>query len=41
MCGPPDEENGPHIRVTEKLNKVEVGRIIDELICRKPKYGAK
>lgn len=37
----PDEEHGPHLRVTEKLNKVEVGRIIDELICRQPKYGAK
>ena len=33
----PDEEKGPHIRITEKLNKVEVGRIIDELICRPPK----
>ena len=32
----PDEENGPHLRVTEKLNKLEVGKIIDELICRKP-----
>ena len=33
----PDEENGPHIRLTEKLSKVEVGKIIDELICRGPK----
>ena len=33
----PDEENGPHMRVTEKMNKIEVGRIIDELICRGPK----
>ena len=33
----PDEENGPHIRITEKLDKNEVGRIIDELICRPPK----
>lgn len=32
----PDEENGPHLRLTEKLNKLEVGKIIDELICRKP-----
>ncbi len=32
----PDEENGPHMRITEKLNKNEVGRIIDELICRRP-----
>ena len=34
----PDEENGRHCRVTEKLNKLEVGRIIDELICREPKH---
>ena len=33
----PDEENGPHLRLTEKLNKREVGRIIDELICRGPR----
>ena len=33
----PDEENGPHIRITEKTNKTEVGRIIDELMCRAPK----
>ena len=33
----PDEENGPHVRLTEKVNKIEVGRIIDELICRMPK----
>ena len=33
----PDEENGPHLRLTEKLNKHEVGRIIDELICRGPR----
>lgn len=32
----PDEENGPHLRITEKLNKDEVGQIIDELICRGP-----
>ena len=32
----PDEEAGPHARLTEKLNKAEVGRIIDELICRSP-----
>ena len=32
----PDEENGPHLRVTERVNKLEVGRIIDELICRTP-----
>ena len=33
----PDEENGRHVRLTEKLNKIEVGRIIDELICRGPR----
>ena len=29
-------EDGPHIRVTEKVSKTEVGRVIDELICRPP-----
>ena len=33
----PDEEKGPHIRLTEKVSKTEVGRVIDELICRGPK----
>jgi len=33
----PDAENGPHLRITEKLPKAEVGRIIDELMTRKPK----
>lgn len=32
----PDEANGPHLRLTEKTSKVEVGKIIDELICRGP-----
>ena len=32
----PDEENGPHLRVTERMPKAEVGRIIDELMMRKP-----
>ena len=32
----PDEENGRHLRITERVNKLEVGRIIDELICRRP-----
>ena len=32
----PDEANGRQLRLTEKLNKVEVGRIIDELMCRPP-----
>ena len=31
------DENGPHIRITEKLPKAEVGRIIDELMMRKPR----
>ena len=29
-----DEKNGPHRRVVEKVSKKEVGRIIDELMCR-------
>ncbi len=33
----PDAENGPHIRITEKVSKAEIGRIIDELMMRKPK----
>ena len=33
----PDEENGPHLRVTEKVNKLDVGKIIDELMCRRLK----
>ena len=37
----PDEERGPHVRITERVNKLEVGRIIDELICRGPKKGAR
>ena len=32
----PDAENGPHLRLTEKVSKAEVGRIIDELMMRKP-----
>ena len=32
----PDEANGPHLRLTEKTNKIRVGKIIDELICRGP-----
>ena len=34
----PDERNGRHLRVTEKLSKVEVGKVIDELMCRAPKF---
>lgn len=33
----PDEDGGPHLRLTEKVNKVEVGKIIDELMCRRPR----
>ena len=33
----PDEENGPHLRVTERMPKAEVARIIDELMMRKPR----
>ena len=33
----PDEEKGRHLRITEKVFKAEVGRVIDELICRKPR----
>ncbi len=37
----PDAENGPHIRITEKMSKFEVARVIDELMTRKPKHGSK
>ena len=37
----PDAENGRHLRITEKLSKAEVGRVIDGLMTRKPKNGAK
>ena len=30
------DENGPHLRVTEKLAKAEVAKIIDELMLRRP-----
>ena len=30
------DENGPHLRVTEKVSKAEVGEIIDELMLRSP-----
>lgn len=33
------DENGPHLRITEKLAKAEVGRIIDELILRERGRG--
>ena len=31
-----DEEQGPHVRLTERVHKAEVGRIIDSLICQQP-----
>ena len=37
----PDAENGRHLRITQKLSKAEVGRVIDELMTRKPKNGVK
>ena len=37
----PDEENGPHLRITEKLSKAEVGKIIDELMLRVPQARSK
>lgn len=40
----PDEENGPHLRVTEKVNKNEVAKVIDGLmscgICGGGQKGA-
>ena len=32
-----DAENSPHVRATAKIPKTELGRMIDELICRAPK----
>ena len=32
-----DAEKGPHVRLTVKLGKDEVGKVIDELICRGPR----
>ena len=32
-------EDGPHLRITEKLAKAEVGRVIDELMLRRPLLG--
>lgn len=37
----PDEENGPHLRLTEKVNKMDVGKVIDELMCRNPQRKMK
>ena len=31
-----DAENGQHLRITERMSKAEVGRVIDELMLRKP-----
>ena len=30
----PEEGNGPHLRLAERVNKTQVGKAIDELICR-------
>ena len=35
----PDEEAGPHLRITEKLAKAEVAKIIDELMMRLPRQS--
>ena len=35
----PDAEGGRHLRLTERLSKAEVGRIIDELMLRPPRKG--
>ena len=35
----PDAENGPHLRITERMPKAEVARVIDELMTRKPLRG--
>ena len=35
----PDAENGPHLRITQRMPKAEVARVIDELMTRKPKNG--
>ena len=37
----PDAENGPHIRITERMSKAEVASVIDGLMTRKPKNGGK
>ena len=37
----PDAETGPHTRITERMSKAEVARVIDELMTRKPKNGCK
>ena len=37
----PDAENGPHLRITERMSKAEVAGVIDELMTRKPKNGKK
>ena len=33
----PDDERGPHLRVTERLSKAEIARLIDELMLRPPR----
>ena len=33
----PDEANGRHLRLVEKVSKLEVAKVVDELICRPPR----
>ena len=35
------DETGPHLRVTEKMSKAEVGRVLDELMLRLPRRSGK
>jgi hypothetical protein len=35
------DEAGPHLRVTEKMSKAEVGRVLDELMLRLPRRSGK
>ena len=37
----PDEENGSHLRLTEKVSKAEIGRILDDLMCRPPQSATR
>ena len=37
----PDAQRGPHLRITEKLSKAKVAGIIDELMLRGPRDGAR
>jgi RNA-directed DNA polymerase len=37
----PDEENGLHLRLAEKVSKAEIGRILDDLMCRPPQSATR